>query len=215
MIRFLLADTSLQPRLSTGDCMAFATNIGTPQGDSLSPVLFTVYLEAAFRDLRSRLPMRPPEDAALPLDVEYADNTDFISTSRPFLNDIECIAPPCLAESGRKIHAGTRHFAMLPLSLAVKPLKCAEGARHDLLPCPDCQNISKWGKSACQTDNKQTTIFIFTFTCMMLLCHQSSRANHRFPNWSLDGSENVCRHLVIKTCTASSYLARHGNCAAL
>ena len=53
MIRFLLADTSLQPRLSTGDCLAFTTTIGTPQGDSLSPVLFTVYLEAALRDLRS------------------------------------------------------------------------------------------------------------------------------------------------------------------
>ena len=98
MIRFLLADTSLQPRLSTGDCLAFATTIGTPQGDSLSPVLFTVYLEAALRDLRSRLPTRPPEDAALPLDVEYADDTDFISTSRSFLDDIERIAPPCLAE---------------------------------------------------------------------------------------------------------------------
>ena len=48
--------------------------------------------------------------------------------------------------AGRKIHAGTRHFAVLPLSLAVNPLKCAEGARHDLLPCPDCQNISKWGE---------------------------------------------------------------------
>ena len=83
MIRFLLADTSLQPHLSTGDCMAFATTIGTPQGDSLSPVLFTVYLEAALRDLRSRLPTRPPEDAALPLDVEYTDDTDFIS--RPLL----------------------------------------------------------------------------------------------------------------------------------
>ena len=59
MIRFLLADTSLQPRLSTGDCLAFATTIGTPQVDSLSPVLFTVYLEAALRDLRSRLPTRP------------------------------------------------------------------------------------------------------------------------------------------------------------
>ena len=46
MIRFLLADTSLQPRLSTGDCLAFATTIGTPQGDSLSPVLspFTLKL---------------------------------------------------------------------------------------------------------------------------------------------------------------------------
>ena len=65
MIRFLLADTSLQPRLSTGDCLAFATTIGTPQGDSLSPVLFTVYLEAALRDLRSRLPTRPPEDHSM------------------------------------------------------------------------------------------------------------------------------------------------------
>ena len=61
--------------------------------------------------------------------------------------------------TGRKIHAGTRHFAVLPLSLAVKPLKCAEGARHDLLPCPDCQHISKWGESACQTDNKPQYLF--------------------------------------------------------
>ena len=44
---------------------------------------------------------------------------------------------------GRNIHAGTRHYAVLPLSFAVKPLKCAEGARHDLLPCPDCQNDPK------------------------------------------------------------------------
>ena len=60
MIRFLLAATSLEPRLYTGDCHAFASTIGTPQGDSLSPVLFTVYLEAALRDLRSCLPPRPP-----------------------------------------------------------------------------------------------------------------------------------------------------------
>ena len=73
MIRFLLAATSLEPRLSTGDCHAFASTIGTPQGDSFSPVLFTVYLEAALRDLRSRLPPRPPVDAMLPLDVEYED----------------------------------------------------------------------------------------------------------------------------------------------
>ena len=56
MIRFPLADRSLEPCLSTGDCHAFASMIGTPQGDSLSPVLFTVYLEAALRDVRPRLP---------------------------------------------------------------------------------------------------------------------------------------------------------------
>ena len=78
MIRFLLTGTSLKPRLSTGDCHAFVSTIGNPHGDSLSPVLFTVYLEAALRDLRSRLPHRPSADARLPLDVEYADDIDFI-----------------------------------------------------------------------------------------------------------------------------------------
>ena len=95
MIRFLLAATSLEPRLSTGDCHAFASTIGTPQGDSLSAVLFTVYLEAALRDLRSCLPPRPPTpgDARLPLDVEYANDIDFISYSRPYINEMERIAP--------------------------------------------------------------------------------------------------------------------------
>ena len=105
MIRFLLDATSREPRLSTGDCHAFASTVGTPQGDSLSPVLFTVYLEAALRDLRSRLPPRPPADDRLPLDVEYADDIDFISYSRPYLNDIERIAPACLAEWSLQLNA--------------------------------------------------------------------------------------------------------------
>ena len=45
--------------------------------------------------------------------------------------------------AGCKIHAGTRQYAVLPRSFAVKPLKCAEGARHDLLPCPVSQNDQK------------------------------------------------------------------------
>ena len=105
MFRFLLTATSLEPRLSTGDCHAFASTIGTPQGDSLSPVMFTVYLEAALRRLRSRLPPRPPADVRLPLDVEYADDMDFISSSRPYLNEIERIAPACLAEWSLLINA--------------------------------------------------------------------------------------------------------------
>ena len=105
MIRFLLAATSLEPRLSTGDCHAFASTIGTPQVHSLSPVLSKVYLEAALRDLRSCLPPRPPADTKLPLDVEYADDIDFISYSRPYLNEIERIAPACLAEWSLQINA--------------------------------------------------------------------------------------------------------------
>ena len=68
-------------------------------------MLFTVYLEAALRDLRSHIPTRPLADANLPLDVEYADDTDFISTSRLFLDDIKRIAPACLAEWSLTINA--------------------------------------------------------------------------------------------------------------
>ena len=49
MIRFLLAATSLEPRLSTGDCHAFTSTVGTPQDDSLSPV---------FRGAQISLPLR-------------------------------------------------------------------------------------------------------------------------------------------------------------
>ena len=87
MIRLLPADTSPELRPPIGECHAFATSIGTPVGDSLSPVLFIVYLDAALRDLRSRLLMRPLTDANLPLDVEYADDTDFISIFRLFLDE--------------------------------------------------------------------------------------------------------------------------------
>ena len=68
-------------------------------------MLFTVYLEAALRDLRSRLPTRLLAGANLPLDVEYAYDTDFISTSRLFLDDIERIAPACQAEWSLTINA--------------------------------------------------------------------------------------------------------------
>ena len=47
MIHLLLADTTLEPRLAKGSCAAFNTTIGTPQGDSLSPVLFIVYLRSS------------------------------------------------------------------------------------------------------------------------------------------------------------------------
>ena len=68
MSRFLLAATLLEPRLSTGDCHAFTTTIGTPQGDSLIPVLFS---EAALRDLRSRLPTLPNTPTTLILSARH------------------------------------------------------------------------------------------------------------------------------------------------
>ena len=96
MICQLLADTTLELRLGKGSCATFTTTICSPQGDSLSPVLFIVYLETALRDLRLMLPQRPQTDIDLPLDIAYADDVNFVSHSHAFLNQVESIAPTCL-----------------------------------------------------------------------------------------------------------------------
>ena len=45
LIQFLLSNTQINTRTNKADIEApFTSNIGTPQGDGLSPVLFTVYL---------------------------------------------------------------------------------------------------------------------------------------------------------------------------
>ena len=90
----VLADTTLEPRLKRGKCSTFATTIGTPQGDSLSPVLFVIYLEAALRDLRHKLPQRPREDINMPQCIAYADDVDFISNSNVLvLDEVQRLAP--------------------------------------------------------------------------------------------------------------------------
>ena len=53
LVRVLLTNTTLQVRIGRAVSESLETTIGTPQGDSLSPVLFVIYLEAALRDLRS------------------------------------------------------------------------------------------------------------------------------------------------------------------
>ena len=98
IIRMLLAETTLQPRLKRGKESTFASTIGTPQGDSLSPVLFVIYLEATLRDLRHNLPQRPREDINMPHYIVYADDVDFISNSNVFLNKVQRIAPSCLLQ---------------------------------------------------------------------------------------------------------------------
>ena len=81
-----------------GTCEPFDTIIGTPQGDNLSPVLFVIYLEAALRDLREKLQTRSNRDRGLPLDVAYADDVDFVSYTREFLDTVEQTAPGSLLQ---------------------------------------------------------------------------------------------------------------------
>jgi hypothetical protein len=97
MVNVLLDQTSLQAKVGRALSTPFETNIGAPQGDSLSPVLFIVYLELAMREIRAACP-RPAEDTAVPNEIIYADDTDFVSTSKDLLDEIEPKAQAILGE---------------------------------------------------------------------------------------------------------------------
>ena len=80
IIRYLLSDTIINTRINGATKeKSFESNIGSPQGDSLSPVLFSIYLENALKEVRTILP-RPTSDfeKTLPTEIVYADDVDFI-----------------------------------------------------------------------------------------------------------------------------------------
>ena len=78
IIRLLLSETNITVRVDDALSAAFNTTVGTPQGDSLLPVLFIVYLEVA--------------------EAIYADDTDFISTNHEYLSKVNEIAPATLGK---------------------------------------------------------------------------------------------------------------------
>ena len=80
IIRFLFSDTVINTRINGATKeRPFMSNIGTPQGDSLSPVLFLVYLENALKEVRTILPRPTNElEKTLPTEIAYADDVDFV-----------------------------------------------------------------------------------------------------------------------------------------
>ncbi|XP_029657478.1 uncharacterized protein LOC115231641 [Octopus sinensis] len=92
MIRFLLANTSLSVRVGNYTSMKFKTDTGVPQGDSLSPVLFIIYLEAALR------PLRRNKCFTNVMEVIYADDIDFVSRDQDSLENLLKVIPHSLKD---------------------------------------------------------------------------------------------------------------------
>ena len=53
MISILLKDVRITVRIKNTSGESFTTNVGVPQGDCLSPVLFTYYLAKAINQFRN------------------------------------------------------------------------------------------------------------------------------------------------------------------
>ncbi|GFR97496.1 RNA-directed DNA polymerase from mobile element jockey-like [Elysia marginata] len=75
IIRYLLSNTELSIKLKgSSKTESFKSNIGTPQGDSLSPVLCIVYLEHAHKNIRKIETLYTQNT----LELAYADDADFV-----------------------------------------------------------------------------------------------------------------------------------------
>ncbi|GFS26217.1 very-long-chain enoyl-CoA reductase [Elysia marginata] len=91
LVRFLLSNTCLNKRIGGAkEEKKFTSNTGTPQGDSLSPVLFVVYLENALKEVRPLPPQLVTEsEKTLPDEIAYADDVDFIARKRIDVSQIQ------------------------------------------------------------------------------------------------------------------------------
>ena len=80
LIQFLLSNTHINTRINNADINApFTSNVGTPQGDGLSPVLFTIYLEHALKEVRTVIgEPKSPSEEKIPREIAYADDVDFV-----------------------------------------------------------------------------------------------------------------------------------------
>jgi hypothetical protein len=103
MTEKLLSKTTLEVRLLKTNSRPFTTNIGSPQEDALSPILFNIYLECALRELRARLP-RPPIDSLLPPEICYADDVDFLSRSKEYTEKVRTNASNSLIVWNLKVN---------------------------------------------------------------------------------------------------------------
>ena len=117
LIQVILASTQLSVRVKNTHSASFATTIGSPQDDSLSPVLFTCYLEAALREVRSNISWLNPPDPhkTMPLEWEYADDVDFANEEQPPLKALLPVIHNTLEEWNLKVNESKTEFIHIHL----------------------------------------------------------------------------------------------------
>ena len=60
LVRLLLADTKLNVNIKSTHSAEFKTSIGSPQGDGLSPMLFTCYLDMGAQNVNLQASHQTP-----------------------------------------------------------------------------------------------------------------------------------------------------------
>ncbi len=114
MMKILIEDVQLSVRVGKSHSSMFNTNIGIPQGDSLSPILFTLYLANALqptKDISSNYTV-PEHGYSVPKTVpdftinqQYADDISWITNNKEYKDAIKLETPDILQLKGLHINA--------------------------------------------------------------------------------------------------------------
>ena len=79
LIKYLLTNTKMIIKIDNRFSNSFSTSIGSPQGDSLSPILFSFYLKKALKSLPSHLSGK---------EIIYSDDVDFVTEEEIDIEEI-------------------------------------------------------------------------------------------------------------------------------
>jgi hypothetical protein len=124
MIRMLLSNTTLEVRMKDATTQPFASNVGSPQGDAISGILFNIYLEDALRRVRGKLNAGMPSTEhsyarprlSLPQELCYADDSDYSTLSTSHRDRILDATYEILPQRNLKVNQDKTEHTMIKQS---------------------------------------------------------------------------------------------------
>ena len=105
----IVINTTVSIKFGNHDLETVETNIGLPQGDSISGTFFNIEVENALRTLRERMNearsqvfQTNSKNSSLPTELEYADDSDFPFESKNEAEHLKKIVKETLGERNLK-----------------------------------------------------------------------------------------------------------------